>query len=81
MNPDQRPLVIAVLGLGEAGSLIARDLVAAGAGVRGYDPAVSAGLGITGTGSEAEAVRGADLVLSVNSAKAAVDAFRAGRAG
>ena len=81
MNPDQRPLVIAVLGLGEAGSLIARDLVAAGAGVRGYDPAVFAGPGLTGTGSEAEAACGADLVLSVNSAKAAVDAFRAGRAG
>ena len=29
---------IAVLGLGEAGSEIARDLVAAGADVRGYDP-------------------------------------------
>ena len=31
-------LRIAVLGLGEAGSEIARDLVAAGADVRGYDP-------------------------------------------
>jgi 3-hydroxyisobutyrate dehydrogenase-like beta-hydroxyacid dehydrogenase len=81
VNPDERPLVIAVLGLGEAGSLIARDLVAAGAGVRGYDPAVTAGPGITNTGSEAEAATGADLVLSVNSAKAAVGAFRAGRAG
>jgi 3-hydroxyisobutyrate dehydrogenase-like beta-hydroxyacid dehydrogenase len=30
--------VIAVLGFGEAGSLIARDLVAAGAAVRGFDP-------------------------------------------
>ena len=30
--------VIAVLGLGEAGSLLARDLAAAGAAVRGYDP-------------------------------------------
>ena len=81
VNPDQRPLVIAVLGLGEAGSLIAGDLAAAGVGVRGYDPAVAAGPGITDTGSEAEAARSADLVLSVNSAKAAVDAFRAGRAG
>ena len=71
-------LVIAVLGLGEAGSEIACDLLAAGAGVRGYDPAVAAGPGITGTRSEAEAARGADLVLSVNSAKAAVDAFRRG---
>jgi 3-hydroxyisobutyrate dehydrogenase-like beta-hydroxyacid dehydrogenase len=42
VNPDQRPLVIAVLGLGEAGSVIAHDLVAAGAVVRGYDPAVAA---------------------------------------
>ena len=31
-------LRIAVLGLGEAGSEIARDLVAAGVDVRGYDP-------------------------------------------
>ena len=43
MNPDERPLVIALLGLGEAGSLIARDLLAAGAGVRGYDPAPAEG--------------------------------------
>jgi 3-hydroxyisobutyrate dehydrogenase-like beta-hydroxyacid dehydrogenase len=81
VNPDERPLVIAVLGLGEAGSVIARDLVAAGVVVRGYDPAVAAGPGITDTRGEAEAARGADLVLSVNSAKAAVDAFRAGRPG
>ena len=31
-------LAVAVLGLGEAGSEIARDLVAVGADVRGYDP-------------------------------------------
>lgn len=73
--------VIAVLGLGEAGSLIARDLAAAGAVVRGYDPAVPAAEGITDTGSEAEAADGADLVLSVNSAKAAVGALRAGLRG
>jgi prephenate dehydrogenase len=79
VNP--RTLVIAVLGLGEAGSVIARDLLAAGADVRGYDPAVAAGPGITDTGSEAEAARGADLVLSVNSARAAIEAFRAGQAG
>jgi 3-hydroxyisobutyrate dehydrogenase-like beta-hydroxyacid dehydrogenase len=74
-------LVIAVLGLGEAGSAIAQDLVRAGVRVRGYDPAVTAADGITGMASEAEAVRGADLVLSVNSAKAAVGAFQAGLAG
>lgn len=69
--------VIAVLGFGEAGSLLARDLVAAGAVVRGYDPAVPAPAGVTDTGSDAEAASGADLVLSVNSAKDAVPALRA----
>ncbi|MBO0875812.1 MAG: NAD(P)-dependent oxidoreductase, partial [Pseudonocardia sp.] len=72
---------VAVLGLGEAGSALARDLVAAGAVVRGYDPAVTATDGVLDTGSEAEAASGADLVLSVNSAAAAVDALRAGLAG
>ena len=81
VSPAGRTLVIAVLGLGEAGSVIAADLLAAGVDVRGYDPAVAAAEGITDTGSEAEAARGADLVLSVNSAQAAVDAFRAGLAG
>ena len=69
--------VIAVLGFGEAGSLIARDLVAAGAVVRGFDPAVPAPSGVTDTGSDVEAAAGADLVLSVNSAKEAVAAFAA----
>ena len=36
---DGQTLVIAVLGLGEAGSVIARDLTAVGVRVRGYDPA------------------------------------------
>ncbi|MFG2090105.1 MULTISPECIES: DUF1932 domain-containing protein [unclassified Spirillospora] len=69
---------IAVLGLGEAGGAIGNDLVAAGAVVRGYDPAVPAPDGMVATGSEAEAVAGADLVLSVNSAHDAVAALRAG---
>ena len=78
---DRHTPVIAVLGLGEAGSVIARDLVAAGVRVRGYDPAVTAAEPIIDTASEAEAARGAHLVLSVNSAKAAVDAFKAGLTG
>jgi 3-hydroxyisobutyrate dehydrogenase-like beta-hydroxyacid dehydrogenase len=69
--------VIAVLGFGEAGSLLARDLVAAGATVRGYDPKVPAPAGVIGTGSDAEAVAGASLVLSVNSAGDAVAALEA----
>jgi 3-hydroxyisobutyrate dehydrogenase-like beta-hydroxyacid dehydrogenase len=67
--------VIAVLGFGEAGSLLARDLVAAGASVRGFDPAVPAPAGVTEAASDAEAAAGADLVLSVNSAKEAVAAL------
>jgi 3-hydroxyisobutyrate dehydrogenase-like beta-hydroxyacid dehydrogenase len=76
-----QPLVVAVLGLGEAGSLIARDLAAAGARVRGYDPAVTAAGPVLDTASEADAARGAHLVLSVNSAKAAVEAFKTGLQG
>jgi len=72
--------VIAVLGLGEAGSLIARDLVAAGARVRGFDPRVPAPPGVTAAASDADAVAGAALVLSVNSADEAVPAFTASAA-
>jgi 3-hydroxyisobutyrate dehydrogenase-like beta-hydroxyacid dehydrogenase len=74
-------LTVAVLGLGEAGGLIARDLVAAGAAVRGFDPRVPAPSGVTQTGDDADACRGADLVLSVNSAADAVDALRQGLPG
>ncbi len=73
--------VIAVLGFGEAGSLIARDLAAAGAVVRGFDPRVPAPDGVAGAGSDAEAVTGAELVLSVNSAHEAVAAFVASADG
>src|SRR5438034_916151 len=78
---DGHTLVIAVLGLGEAGSLIARDLTATGTRVRGYDPAVPAAEPVLDTASEAEAAQEAQLVLSVNSAKAAVEAFKAGLPG
>ncbi|WP_433467686.1 DUF1932 domain-containing protein [Spirillospora sp. CA-128828] len=73
--------VVAVLGLGEAGGAIARDLVAAGAVVRGYDPAVAASGGMVQAGSEAEAAESAGLVLSVNSAHDAVAALKAGIGG
>jgi 3-hydroxyisobutyrate dehydrogenase-like beta-hydroxyacid dehydrogenase len=71
-------LTVAVLGLGEAGGAIARDLVEAGATVRAYDPAVPAAGEMIQTDSEADAAKGADLVLSVNSSRAAADALRAG---
>lgn len=66
---------IALLGLGEAGSEIARDLVAAGADVRGYDPKVQPDKGIAPRSSEADAVADADLVLSVNSSHDALPAL------
>ncbi|MEU4562853.1 DUF1932 domain-containing protein [Actinoplanes sp. NPDC023936] len=70
--------VVAVLGLGEAGSLLAADLVAAGASVQAYDPKVATpAAGVTLTASDAEACAGADVVLSVNSAADAEEALRA----
>jgi 3-hydroxyisobutyrate dehydrogenase-like beta-hydroxyacid dehydrogenase len=72
---------IAVLGLGEAGSLIARDLVAAGADVRGYDPLSIVVDGVESRGSEAAAVADADVVLSVNSSHDARTALENALAG
>ncbi len=69
--------VIAVLGLGEAGSAIAADLAAAGAVVRGYDPVVPAGRGITQCDGDADACRGAAVVLSLTCANEAEAALRA----
>ena len=66
---------IAVLGLGEAGSEIARDLVAAGADVRGYDPKGMVVDGVAPRAGEAAAVADAELVLSVNSSHDAMTAL------
>jgi 3-hydroxyisobutyrate dehydrogenase-like beta-hydroxyacid dehydrogenase len=68
---------IAVLGLGEAGGEIARDLAAAGADVRGFDPLLAPPGGVEERHSDADAVRDADVVLSVNSAHDAVPALAA----
>jgi len=63
----------AVLGLGEAGGLYARDLAAAGWAVSGYDPApVPTPDGVTRAGSAAAAVEGAELVLALTGCGAAV---------
>jgi 3-hydroxyisobutyrate dehydrogenase-like beta-hydroxyacid dehydrogenase len=72
---------IAVLGLGEAGSLIATGLVWAGATVRGFDPKVAAPPGVVPTDTAAQACAGAELVLSVNSAADALDAIEQGLPG
>jgi 3-hydroxyisobutyrate dehydrogenase-like beta-hydroxyacid dehydrogenase len=66
---------IALLGLGEAGTEIGRDLVDAGADVRGYDPKGLVVDGVQSRGSEAEAVADADVVLSMNSSHDALTAL------
>jgi 3-hydroxyisobutyrate dehydrogenase-like beta-hydroxyacid dehydrogenase len=63
---------VAVLGLGEAGGRIAADLIAAGCVVRGWDPARRQD-GIDNAESAREAVQGADVVLSLNTAAVALD--------
>ncbi|AGL17317.1 NAD(P)-dependent oxidoreductase [Actinoplanes sp. N902-109] len=68
-------LRVAVLGLGEAGREIARDLVAAGADVRGFDPVCEPPAGVRPRRDDADAVRDADLVLSVNSSHDALPAL------
>jgi 3-hydroxyisobutyrate dehydrogenase-like beta-hydroxyacid dehydrogenase len=64
---------VAVLGLGEAGGLIAADLVAAGCTVRAWDP-VQRPDGIPLADSDVAAVRGAAVVLSLTTAAYALDA-------
>jgi 3-hydroxyisobutyrate dehydrogenase-like beta-hydroxyacid dehydrogenase len=70
------PPVIGVLGLGEAGSLIAADLAAAGAVVHGFDPKCAPPAGIDGFGSDADAARGAQIVMALTSAHEALETLR-----
>lgn len=63
---------IAVLGLGEAGSIYARGLAERGAEVVGFDPiVVEPPSGVTRLPSIGDAVDGAELVLSLVGARAA----------
>jgi 3-hydroxyisobutyrate dehydrogenase-like beta-hydroxyacid dehydrogenase len=64
---------VAMIGLGEAGSAIATDLVAAGASVRGWDPVAATPGGVEAASGAAEAVAGADVVISANSAAVALE--------
>jgi 3-hydroxyisobutyrate dehydrogenase-like beta-hydroxyacid dehydrogenase len=60
---------VAVLGLGEAGSIYAREFATSGAEVRGYDRRdVAVAPGVKRTATAAEAAEGADLVLSLTTA-------------
>jgi 3-hydroxyisobutyrate dehydrogenase-like beta-hydroxyacid dehydrogenase len=73
-------MIFGILGLGEAGSLIARDLVRGGAVVRGWDPDLHGDLSeIPIAANFAEAVTGADVVISVNWAIVAADVAREAR--
>ena len=74
---DSGAKTVAVLGLGEAGSLLARDLVRGGATVRGWDPDFHGDLSeIPLAASFAAAVDGADVVISVNWATVAAGVAR-----
>jgi 3-hydroxyisobutyrate dehydrogenase-like beta-hydroxyacid dehydrogenase len=69
---------VAVLGLGEAGSRLAADLVAAGVEVRGYDPDPGRDVpSVSRSRDPASAAAGCDAVLSVNAGKAALEAAEA----
>jgi 3-hydroxyisobutyrate dehydrogenase-like beta-hydroxyacid dehydrogenase len=73
---------VGILGLGEAGSELARDLVAGGRTVRAWDPDPARRVpGVEAARDAADAARDAALVLSVNSAEAARDAAAAAAAG
>ncbi|WP_144589399.1 RraA family protein [Brevibacterium casei] len=64
---------VAVLGLGEAGSLYSDAYVQAGSEVVGFDPRpVDPPAGVTKAGSIAEAVADADLILGLTTAKPSV---------
>lgn len=66
---------VAVFGLGEAGSLFAADLAAAGATVRGFDPAeVATPAGVVRCDDPSDAVADAEMVLALVSAADAMTA-------
>jgi 3-hydroxyisobutyrate dehydrogenase-like beta-hydroxyacid dehydrogenase len=65
---------VGIVGLGEAGSAIAADLLAAGATVRGWDPVAPIPEGVTPAMDAADAAAGAEIVLSANSAAVAIEA-------
>jgi len=67
-------MIIAILGIGEAGGTLARDLIAKGVQVHGWDPEPrKLPNGLEFVSSNPAAVLGADIVLSVNWAAVAVE--------
>jgi 3-hydroxyisobutyrate dehydrogenase-like beta-hydroxyacid dehydrogenase len=69
---------VALLGLGEAGGKLAADLAVAGVEVRGYDPDPAREVeAVARAADPLSAAAGSDVVLSVNTAKAALEAAEA----
>jgi 3-hydroxyisobutyrate dehydrogenase-like beta-hydroxyacid dehydrogenase len=67
-------MIIAILGIGEAGGALARDLIAGGVRVRGWDPLPrDLPQGLDFAASNPDAAAGADIVLSVNWASVAAE--------
>lgn len=66
-----KPVRVGVIGLGEAGSLIADGLLAAGADVVGYDLTAPPNTSVPLVGTLAEVVAGADVIISITSSSAA----------
>jgi 3-hydroxyisobutyrate dehydrogenase-like beta-hydroxyacid dehydrogenase len=63
-----------MLGLGEAGGRLAADLLAAGVAVHGFDPNAADDVPVSVRAPDIEtAAAGCDVVLSVNTAKVALD--------
>lgn len=72
---DGSTLRVAVLGLGEAGSIFAAGIAAGPADVRGFDPAdVAAPAGVSVADSPATAVAGADVTIALTHAAQAMEA-------
>jgi 3-hydroxyisobutyrate dehydrogenase-like beta-hydroxyacid dehydrogenase len=72
---NMQGLKIAILGLGEAGSRFANDLVDLGVQVVGYDPNLVQKLDnkVVLASSPVEAVQGADIIMSVNLSAVSID--------
>jgi 3-hydroxyisobutyrate dehydrogenase-like beta-hydroxyacid dehydrogenase len=66
-------MIIAILGIGEAGGIFARDLIVKGVTVRGWDPEPrNVPDGLDFAANNPDAVSGAEITLSVNWASVAV---------
>jgi 3-hydroxyisobutyrate dehydrogenase-like beta-hydroxyacid dehydrogenase len=72
---NMKGLKVAILGLGEAGSHFAKDLVNLGVNVSGYDPVISQKIPeeVRIATSAKVAIEGADIVFSVNLSSVSID--------